>query len=156
MCCLFDFCPAQTSKSDVYGLLLPGKQKTPVTRKRTAEEVVKKRAHRKSSLISDSTSAGSSMEDANVKLLSVSPKHDSNIVETKQGRLSELVKQFEGLDSVDGVDNVNREGIDSVNHEGVESVKHDDVKPVKKRKPSNKAFEMFEKQGVMIGMVGPI
>ena len=82
------------------------------------------------------------MEDIDVQILSVSPERRAGGVESRQGRLSELISQFE--EDVDGVGGDGGGGGDGVGGETGDGGK---------RKPSNKAFEMFEKKGLMIGMV---
>ena len=90
------------------------------------------------------------MEDIDVQILSVSPERRAGGVESRQGRLSELISQFEeGVDGVGGDGGNGVEGGDGGGGDGVGGETGDGGK----RKPSNKAFEMFEKKGLMIGMV---
>ncbi len=76
----------------------------------------------------------------------MSPEH---CVEARQGRFSDLVARFEneGADD-DGVEGADGEAVEGVDGDGVEG-----AVDVKKRKPSNKAFELFEQKGLVIAMV---
>ncbi len=121
----------------MYGLLLPEKSEQqsshriePLVKRRRTSDARKVR-HRKSSLYSDSTPPTvATPEGGDLEARSVSPEH---CVETRQGRFSDLVARFDN------------EGADGEAVEGAVDVK--------KRKPSNKAFELFEQKGLVIAMV---
>ena len=97
--------------------------------------------------------ASSPIHDMNVKLVSLSPEHsldgDSNapdaVLETRQGKVSELVRQFEEEEKA-----VESRGVSG--HSVAVLGESADGKG-KKRIQSNKAFDLFEKSGIIMGMV---
>ena len=124
-----------------------GSKSGPPVVKRRSSTGTKKLRNRKSSLYAEFTEppqkdmdsvSANPMSGMNVQILSVSPEHPGpgeTGIESRQGRLSDLVQQFE--------------------HREVEDVvaERDISGKGKRRKPSNTAFEMFERKGIVIGMV---
>ena len=135
----------------------------------TMRQNSKKLRNRTSSVYSDETIANGEAETAasdaatspihnmSVKLISVSPESSFNdgekftdgMVETRQGKVSDLVKQFEDEEREDQKEPTTvGAGRDSVAGMSNES----SGEKVKKKKPANKAFDMFEKSGIIMGM----
>ncbi len=92
-----------------------------------------------------------SLEDMNIQILSVSPEHREEEerrgeggggegVLSQSGKFAELVRQF------DETDGGGSEGVRGEEEGGGGS-------PPRRKKPGLKAFEMFEKSGIIIGMV---
>lgn len=121
---------------------LPNAEHTGPVVKRRSSTGNKKYRNRKSSLYTelteptqqDSEIGGVSIApvpNMNVQILSVSPEQS----ESRRGKLSDLVEQFEQKETES---EVTERGMDGKG---------------KRRKPSNKAFEMFERKGIVIRMV---
>ena len=128
---------------------------------------IKKLRNRTSAVYSDETITNDEAETAasdvatspihnlSVKLISVSPESSFNngeefpdgVVETRQGRVSDLVKQFEDEERVD-----QKEPIVGAGRDSVADTSGSSGEKVKKKKPANKAFDMFEKSGIIMGM----
>ena len=135
----------------------------------TMRQNSKKLRNRTSAVYSDETIANDEAETAasdaatspihnmSVKLVSVSPESSFNdgedfpdgVVETRQGKVSDLVKQFEDEERVD------QKELPTVGagRDSVPDVSESSGEKVKKKKPANKAFDMFEKSGMIMGMV---
>ena len=106
----------------------------------------------------------SPIHNMNVKLVSLSPESSVDrgdessdaLLETRQGKVSDLVKQFEEEEEREGERKAGN--LDSVvsSAEGnltVEGTTEGGREKVKRRKPSNKAFDVFERSGIIMGMV---
>ena len=127
--------------------------------------------NRKSALHGDSilpvdpaTPEISPLGDTNVQIISVSPEHKNSlantsegmVIESRAGKVLDLVKEFDEQESEPQQGGVNRLG-----HGGLSggSTAHsgssDDGSTVEQdsRKRKSKAFDMFEKSGIVIGMV---
>ena len=107
----------------------------------------------------------SPVHDMKVKLVSFSPENSidngdessDGVLETRQGKVSDLVKQFEEEEKATEAkqqSNGSTGGENSVkeakNDESEEKVKG------KKKRPTSKAFDMFEKSGMIMGMVSSL
>lgn len=143
--------PNDTLESEAMDVGLHDSSKAgPPVVKRRSSTGNKKLRNRKSALYAEYTdppqqdydidnASADLMPSMNVQILSVSPEHPApgeTSIESRQGRLSDLVKQFEHREAEDGV-----------------AAEGDIGGKGKRRKPSNKAFEMFERKGIVIGMV---
>jgi hypothetical protein len=106
----------------------------------------------------------SPVHDMKVKLVSFSPENSidkgdessNGVLETRQGKVSDLVKQFEEEEKATEAKQQSNGGTGSksntkeaqkFNGESEEKEKG------KKMRPSSKAFDMFEKSGMIMGMV---
>lgn len=112
------------------------------------------------SATSGSDVATSPIHNMSVKLVSLSPENSidkdgdnhEEVLETRQGRVSDLVKQF---DEEEKVEASVKQGSES-NTGGkavVTDTNENSGEKRQKRKPINKAFDMFEKSGLIMGMV---
>lgn len=103
----------------------------------------------------------SPVHDMKVKLVSFSPENsmekgdDSSdgVLETRQGKVSDLVKQFEEEEKAS---ELQKHGSDSSGSKTAVEAKNDtsgEKDKGKKKRPTSKAFDMFEKSGIIMGMV---
>ena len=98
--------------------------------------------------------ATSPIQNMSVKLVSLSPESSFNngeelpdgVIETRQGKVSDLVKQFEDEERADQKEPV------GTGRDSAADVSEVGGQKVKKKKPANKAFDMFEKSGIIMGM----
>ena len=105
-----------------------------------------------------SDKAKSPVHDMNVKFVSFSPENsmdkgdDSSdgVLETRQGKVSDLVKQFEEEEMAKELQKQNNSSENAVAVQNGESGEKDNGN---KRRPSSKAFDLFEKSGIIMGMV---
>lgn len=131
----------------------------------TMRQNSKKLRNRTSAVYSDETIANGEEETAasdaatspihnmSVKLVSVSPESSFNngedfhdgAIETRQGKVSDLVKQFEDEERAD-----QKEPTIGAGRDPVADMSGSSGEKVKKKKPANKAFDMFEKSGMIM------
>lgn len=99
---------------------------------------------------SDTTDAPNSLGDMDVQIVSVSPEHKSDtgtaneegvVIESRAGRVLDLVKQFD--DEAEAKDAL----------EGSLSPVHEGEGEERRGRTKLKALDMFEKSGVIMGMV---
>ena len=166
----------------MYGLLLPVKKDQPKPskdddvqlRQTTGDKAVtmrqgKKMRNRKSAVygsdvndaqgVPDDT-ATSPIHNMNVKFVSFSPENSFDggnaaqveVVETRQGKVSDLVKQFEDEEKEDELKK-EMVGSKNVGENAAVDVSENSGGTVRKQKPANKVFDMFEKSGIIMGMV---
>jgi hypothetical protein len=98
---------------------------------------------------------GSPLSDLNIQIMSVSPEHKScgEAIESRSGKVLDLVKQFDD-DDIGPLGSLSPLGEEGENAEGTEvrgqgsSDGGED-----RRKLNRKSLEMFEKSGMIMGMV---
>ena len=107
----------------------------------------------------DSAINSPTIDNMKVKLVSVSPEHQHNVpgssevTETRTGKVSDLVKQFHRGESVPIKMNDKR-NLDSTRKYKTVSEDHmESQESVNTPKKLSKAFNVFEKSGIIIGMV---
>lgn len=108
-----------------------------------------------------STPHDNQIGDMKVRIMSVSPEHknslrgEQEVIESRTGKVFDLVKQFDDED--DGVFNGQSWKIGSLSplgeEEGVESAERRGEGGKEQRKLNRKSLDMFEKSGIIMGMV---
>ena len=104
----------------------------------------------------------SPVHDMKVKLVSFSPENSidngdesfDGVLETRQGKVSDLVKQFEEEEKATEAKQQSNGSTGGENN--VKEAKNDESEEKekgKKKRPTSKAFDMFEKSGMIMGMV---
>lgn len=114
-------------------------------------------------LSSDKTK--SPVHDMKVKLVSFSPENSidkgdesfDGVLETRQGKVSDLVKQFEEEEKA--IESKQQSSISAGSENNVKEVQNGESgekEKGKKKRPSSKAFDMFETSGIIMGMVSSL
>lgn len=107
----------------------------------------------------------SPVHDMKVKLVSFSPENSvdkgdassNGVLETRQGKVSDLVKQFEEEEkATEAKEESNGSSAFRESVKEVQNGQDGEKEKGKKKRPSSKAFDMFEKSGVIMGMVGSL
>lgn len=106
----------------------------------------------------------SPVHDMKVKLVSFSPENSvdkgdessDGVLEMRQGKVSDLVKQFEEEEKAT---ESKQQSSGSAGSESVKEAQNGECgekEKGKKKRPSSKAFDMFEKSGIIMGMVSSL
>lgn len=106
----------------------------------------------------------SPVHDMKVKLVSFSPENSvdkgdesfDGVLETRQGKVSDLVKQFEEEEKVTESKQQSSGSAGSESVKEAQNGESGEKEKGKKKRPSSKAFDMFEKSGIIMGMVSSL
>ena len=106
----------------------------------------------------------SPVHDMKVKLVSFSPENSTDkgdessdgVLETRQGKVSDLVKQFEEEERATESKQQSNGSAGNGNVKGAQNGESGEKERGKKKRPSSKAFDMFEKSGIIMGMVSSL
>lgn len=107
----------------------------------------------------------SPIHDMKVKLVSFSPENSidkgdessDGVLETRQGKVSDLVKQFEEEEkATEALKQSNGSTGGESNTKEAQNNESEEKEKGKKKRPTSKAFDMFEKSGMIMGMVSSL